>query len=142
MVPFFGWFLWRVGMIGVDRDGGAKALKKLVSNCQKKLTEGRSIIIFPQGTRTPTGINKPYLPGTAALYKQCKVPVVPTALNSGIYWPRRRFIKNPGCIIIEFLPCIEPGLTRVEFSDRLKKNIETATKNIEAESCCSLNSNP
>ncbi len=133
--PFFGWFLSRLGMIGIDRSGGASALKRLVADCKKRLESGRSIIIFPQGTRTPPGATQPYLPGTAALYTQCKVPVVPTALNSGIFWPRRTFLKRPGTVTLEFLPPIDPGMERREFSKHLEAEIETATIRIEREAC-------
>lgn len=131
--PFFGWFLWRVGMVGIDRSGGASALKRLVADCKARLAAGRSVIIFPQGTRTAPGIEKPYLPGVAALYTQCNVPVVPAALNSGVFWPRRTFLKFPGKIIVEFLPPIEPGLPRRAFAAQLQDSIEAATTKIEAE---------
>ena len=133
LFPFFGWFLWRIGMIGIDRKGGAIALKRLVASCKARLEVGRSIVIFPQGTRTPPGTKNPYLPGVAALYTQCKVPVVPTALNSGMFWPRRTFLKHPGTVVIEFLPAIEPGLRRREFSTLLEEAIEPATTRIEEE---------
>ena len=120
-------------MIGIDRSGGATALKKLVADCKEKLASRRTIIIFPQGTRTPPGAERPYLPGTAALYTQCKVPVVPTALNSGVFWPRRTFVKRPGTVVVEFLPPIAPGLNRREFSARLEAEIESATTRIEQE---------
>ena len=106
LFPFFGWFLWRIGMIGIDRKGGANTLKRLVANCKARLKVGRSIVIFPQGTRTPPGTKNPYLPGVAALYTQCNVPVVPTALNSGIFWPRRTFLKHPGTVVIEFFSAV------------------------------------
>lgn len=131
--PFFGWFLWRVGMIGIDRKGGASALKHLVADCKHRLAAGRSVIIFPQGTRTTPGASAPYLPGIAALYTQCNVAVVPAALNSGLFWPRRTFIKYPGRIVVEFQPPIEPGLPRREFAARLEESIETATRKIEGE---------
>ncbi len=131
--PFFGWFLWRVGMIGIDRSGGATALKRMVQETRKWLAEGRNIIIFPQGTRTPPGSARPYLPGVAALYGQCDVPVVPVALNSGMFWPRRKFVKRSGTVVLEFLPPIMPGLKRREFSAQLEERIETATRRIEAE---------
>jgi 1-acyl-sn-glycerol-3-phosphate acyltransferase len=131
--PFFGWFLRRVGMIGIDRKGGASTLKELVADCKACLAAGRSIVIFPQGTRTTPGSQNHYLPGVAALYTNCNVPVVPTALNSGMFWPRRTFLKYPGTVVIEFLPVIEPGLRRSEFSALLEKAIEPATTRIEEE---------
>jgi 1-acyl-sn-glycerol-3-phosphate acyltransferase len=131
--PFFGWFLWRVGMIGIDRKGGATALRELVADGKAHLAAGRSIVIFPEGTRTPPGTQNQYLPGVAALYTKCKVPVVPTALNSGMFWPRRTFLKYPGTVVVEFLPVIEPGLRRREFSALLEEAIEPATTRIEEE---------
>lgn len=131
--PFFGWFLWRVGMIGIDRAGGATALKRMVRETKERLAQGRKIIIFPQGTRTAPGLKRPYLPGVAALYGQCDVPVVPVALNSGMFWPRRKFVKRSGTIILEFLPPIMPGLSRREFVAQLEEQTEAATRKIEAE---------
>jgi 1-acyl-sn-glycerol-3-phosphate acyltransferase len=132
-VPFLGWFLWRVGMVGIDRKGGAKALKKMVAEARDRLAAGRKVVIFPQGTRTPPGAKRPYLAGVAALYRECGVPVVPAALNSGLFWPRRRFRKWPGMITIEYLPPIEPGLDRRTFMRLLEERIETATARLEAE---------
>lgn len=131
--PFFGWFLWRIGMVGIDRSGGAQALKGLVRQVRERLADGRSIIIFPQGTRTPPGAERKYLPGVSALYMQSKTPVVPVALNSGMFWPRRTVIKRPGTIVVEILPPIEPGLDRRSFERELRDRIEPATRRLEAE---------
>jgi len=131
--PFFGWFLWRVGMVGIDRSGGAKTLKLLIREVRDRLAEGRPVIIFPQGTRTPPGAERRYLPGVSALYTQCGVNVVPVALNSGMFWPRRRFLKRPGRIVLEILPPIEPGLDRHTFERVLRDRIEPATHALEAE---------
>ena len=131
--PFFGWFLWRVGMIGIDREGGASTIKYLISACKQRLSQGRSIIIFPQGTRTPPGATEPYLPGVSALYSHCNAPVVPAALNSGLFWPRRSFVKRSGKIIVEFLPAIEPGQPRRAFAAELEAAIEPVTARLEAE---------
>lgn len=131
--PFFGWFLWKVGMVGIDRSGGAQALKGLVRQVRERLNDGRSIIIFPQGTRTPPGAERKYLPGVSALYMQSGKPVVPVALNSGMFWPRRKFIKRAGTIVVEILPPIEPGLDRRSFERVLRERIEPATRALEAE---------
>jgi 1-acyl-sn-glycerol-3-phosphate acyltransferase len=131
--PFFGWFLWRVGMVGIDRSGGAKTLKLLVRGVRDRLAEGRTIIIFPQGTRTAPGAERKYLPGVSAIYAQSGVPVVPVALNSGMFWPRRRFIKRSGTIVLEILPPIAPGLDRRSFDRTLRERIEPATRKLEAE---------
>jgi 1-acyl-sn-glycerol-3-phosphate acyltransferase len=131
--PCFGWFLWRIGMVGIDRAGGAKALKSMIREARDRLAAGRDIIIFPQGTRTPPGAERRYLPGVSALYMQAGRPVVPVALNSGMFWPRRRFLKRPGVIVLEILPPIAPGLARREFEATLRERIEPATRRLEAE---------
>jgi 1-acyl-sn-glycerol-3-phosphate acyltransferase len=131
--PFFGWFLWKVGMVGIDRSGGAKTLKLLVQGVRECLADGRPIIIFPQGTRTAPGADRKYLPGVSAIYAQSKVSVVPVALNSGMFWPRRRFLKRPGAIVVEILPAIAPGLDRRTFERMLRERIEPATRRLESE---------
>ena len=132
-LPFFGWYLRRVGMIGINRKGGTIAIKRLITSCKTVLAGGRSIVIFPQGTRTPPGSTKTYLPGVGALYTQLKVPVVPAALNSGLFWPRRTILKRSGCIVVEFLPVIKSGLSSREFLNKLEGTIEPATKQLEEE---------
>ncbi len=130
-IPLWGWYVWRVGSVGIDRSGGARALKGMVTDATRLLEQGRSIVVFPQGTRTPIGESLPYLPGVAALYKGTGFPVIPVALNSGLFWPRRTFQKSPGVITIEFLPPIAPGLNRRAFLKELENQIETATKRLE-----------
>jgi len=130
-IPLWGWYVWRVGMVGIDRSAGAKALKQMVADATALLDKGRSIVIFPQGTRTAPGESRPYLPGAAALYRGTGYPVVPVALNSGILWPRRKFAKSPGLITVEFLPPIAPGLDRRAFLDELEARIEPATHRLE-----------
>ena len=91
---------------------------------------GRSILIFPEGTRVAVGDTKPYQAGVAALYRQLNVPVVPVALNSGLFWGRRKFVKRPGVLSMEILPPIPPGLPRETFMTTLRERIETATKRL------------
>ncbi|MDQ7246668.1 lysophospholipid acyltransferase family protein [Dongia sedimenti] len=127
-IPLFGWFLKKSGMIAVDRKGGASALRAMARQATETLDSGRSILIFPEGTRVAPGQSRPYQPGVAALYTQQKVPLVPVALNSGLFWGRRAFIKNPGTIVVEILPPIPPGLDRKAVMKELENRIETAAK--------------
>jgi 1-acyl-sn-glycerol-3-phosphate acyltransferase len=127
-IPLFGWFLKKAGMIAVDRKAGASALRGMARQATETLQSGRSILIFPEGTRVAPGQTRPYQPGVAALYTQQKVPVVPVALNSGLFWGRRAFIKKPGTIVVEFLPPIPPGLDRKALMRELETRIETAAK--------------
>ncbi len=127
-IPFYGWFLYKLDMIAVDRDAGGSALKDMVRQTRKVIAEGcRYIVIFPEGTRSTPGSPPDYLPGVAGLYSMVKIPVVPVALNSGLFWARRRFVIFPGIITLEFLPPIPPGLSRDAFMAQLQERIETKT---------------
>jgi 1-acyl-sn-glycerol-3-phosphate acyltransferase len=101
-----------------------------VRQAKAAIAEGRSILIFPEGTRVAIGAERPYQVGTAALYRQLGVPVVPVALNSGLFWGRRKFIKWPGVIDVEVLPPILPGLGRAAFMTTLRERIEGATRRL------------
>jgi len=132
LIPVVGWAMARVGNIAVERGDGSKALRGLVKQAKATLAEGRSILIFPEGTRVAVGDERPYQVGTAALYRQLGVPVVPVALNSGLFWGRRKFIKRPGVIDVEILQAIPPGLSRDAFMATLRERIEGATNRLVA----------
>ena len=132
-IPIVGWMMWRAGNVGIDRAAGPAALRSILRDARAALGEGRSIVIFPEGTRTSVGAEAPYQPGVAALYSQLKVPVVPVALNSGLFWGRRHFIKKRGTIDLEVLTPIPPGLRRAEFMATLRERIESATRRLTAQ---------
>ena len=129
-IPVVGWAMARAGNIAVERGEGAKALRSLLRQARETVAEGRSILIYPEGTRTPVGSTKPYHAGIAAVYRQLGIPVVPVALNSGLFWGRRKFVKRPGLIEVEVLPAIPPGLDRATFMATLQERIETATQRL------------
>lgn len=126
-IPFWGWYLWRMGMIAIDRSAGASTMKKLIKDAKKTVENGRPIVIYPEGTRTKPGATPDYHPGVVALYSQLNVPVIPVALNSGVYWGKNAFVKKRGHIIIEFLPPIAPGGDKKTFLNTLQNTIETAS---------------
>lgn len=132
-VPFYGWYALKAGMIPIDRKGGAKALKRMVDACRDRLSQGRSIMIFPEGTRSAVGAPVHYQPGVAALYSALDVPLVPVAVNSGLFWQRRAFTKRPGRILVEILPAIPPGGERRAVLAELQERIEQATARLVAE---------
>ena len=125
-LPLFGWYMRKCRMIPVDRKGRATALKQMAADAKDRASSGRPILIFPEGTRVMPGQRRPYQPGAAALYGALGLPVVPVALNSGLFWGRRSFHKLPGRIVVEFLPPIAPGLDRRVFMAELEAAIETA----------------
>jgi 1-acyl-sn-glycerol-3-phosphate acyltransferase len=131
-IPVFGLIGEATGWIEVDRTGGARALSGLVRDVRAALAAGRQPVIFSEGTRTAPGERRSYQRGIAAVYLFLKVPIVPVALNSGLYWGRRSFIKRPGCVTVEFLPPILPGLDAEQFMAELEDRIETATAKLVA----------
>jgi 1-acyl-sn-glycerol-3-phosphate acyltransferase len=90
-------------------------------------------VILPEGTRRAPDDPPDYKPGAAALYASLDVPCVPFGLNAGLFWPRRKFLRHPGTIVIEFLPAIPKGLPRREFQKRMEEAIEASTKTLVAE---------
>jgi 1-acyl-sn-glycerol-3-phosphate acyltransferase len=137
-LPIYGWYAVRAGGIPVDRGAGASALKHMLARAKQALAEGRPIAIFPEGTRTAVGARLPYHPGVAALYTQLAVPLVPVAVNSGVFWSRRSFLKFPGRIVLEILPPIPPGQPRRQVMAELETRIETATARLVAEAQAAL----
>lgn len=138
-IPFFGWFLAKVGMIPIDRGSPLKAMKAVVKGAREKVAEGRQIIIFPEGTRQEPGAEPSYKPGIIPIYSELSLPVVPIALNSGLYWPRSSLIRYPGTIIVRALPAIEPGLNKRDFLKKLEEVTEKACDDLLIEAANSKN---
>jgi 1-acyl-sn-glycerol-3-phosphate acyltransferase len=132
-IPVFGWCLWKGGMIPVDRGAGRSALTAMTAQVRAAIAGRRQIIIFPEGTRRPAGAAPKYKFGVAFLYADCGAPCVPIALNSGLYWPRRRFLRFPGKIRVEVLDPIQPGQDRNAFFTALEQRLEAATARLVAE---------
>jgi 1-acyl-sn-glycerol-3-phosphate acyltransferase len=125
--PPFGPFMAKVGMIPIDRSGGSTTVRKMLAAARRMMEAGRPIVIFPEGTRRAPGAPPAYHPGVAALYRELKTPVIPVAVNSGLYWRRNAFTKRQGVVIMEFLEPIPPGMNRKLFMREVEDRIETAT---------------
>lgn len=132
-VPYYGWYSMKTRMIAIDRGAGASAIRRLIAQGKAAIADKRPIVIFPEGHRMSPGEAPDYKPGVAALYRQLGVACVPVAVNSGIYWARRGFLRHPGTIIIEFLDPIPAGLDRAAFMAQLQGAIEPATARLLAE---------
>jgi 1-acyl-sn-glycerol-3-phosphate acyltransferase len=129
-IPFFGWYLIKANMIGVDRSAGGRSLLQMARRAGEEVRRGRQLIIFPEGTRTPVGATPNYKTGIAQIYVDCGVNCLPVALNSGLFWPRRTFMRYPGTLVVEFLDPLPPGLSRREFIARVSTVIEEATNHL------------
>jgi 1-acyl-sn-glycerol-3-phosphate acyltransferase len=137
-VPVFGWYLMRAGNIRIDRGASASAIRSLVRGAREAVRQGLHVMIFPEGTRRAPGDPPDYKPGVAALYAALDLPVVPIALNSGVFWRRREFIKLPGRVVVEFLEPIPAGLDRKMFMQELERRTESATDRLVAEARSAL----
>jgi 1-acyl-sn-glycerol-3-phosphate acyltransferase len=132
-IPLYGWFSRKFGMILIPREKRAAALRQLLTDAKERAAEGRHILIFVEGTRKAPDAPPDYKSGTTALYEALDVPCVPLALNTGLFWPRRGFVRRPGTMIVEFLPAIAPGGNRKAFVPELQQQIEAATARLVAE---------
>jgi 1-acyl-sn-glycerol-3-phosphate acyltransferase len=133
-IPFFGWLLIKGRMVPVNRRAGTQALVEMTERARIELARGRQLIIFPEGTRRPAGAEPRYKYGVAHLYAAAGVPCLPVALNSGVFWPRRRSLMlKPGTVVVEILDPIMPGLDKDVFFKRLQDVIETASARLIAE---------
>lgn len=135
-IPLMGWYLRKAGNIPIDRSAGSRALRMMQRAVDQALAEDSTIIIFPEGTRTAPGAPPSYQPGIAALYQHTEAPVVPVALNSGLFWKRAGLPARPGVITIEILPPMPRGLKRLEFLSELENRIEEATSRLCHEDPC------
>jgi 1-acyl-sn-glycerol-3-phosphate acyltransferase len=127
LIPFYGWFSRRLEMIPVKREMGGAAMRQMMRDAKKCAAKQRQVVIFPEGTRRSPGAPPDYKPGVFMLYSGLNLPCVPVALNSGMFWPRRSFIRHSGTLIVEFLEPIPPGLPRKVFMALLEQRIEAAS---------------
>ncbi len=125
--PILGQYALRIGCVPVNRGKRGAAIKKMLADVKSGKQQGGQLIIYPQGTRVAPGDHLPYKIGSALLYEQLGQPVVPVAANVGLFWPKRGIMRRPGTAVVEFLPRIEPGLSKNEFLARLETDIETAS---------------
>ena len=130
-IPFFGWGLALIGAIPVQRGAGASAVNQVVQHGLRRLQQGLSVLIFPEGTRTAAGETRRYGVGGALLAARAECKVVPIAHDAGYYWPRRGLLKRPGVIRVVIGPPIDAtGLEPREINERAQAWIEGTLKSI------------
>lgn len=131
-VPFFGWGLASTNPIAIDRNNHATAMDQIIKKGKECLDSKRWILVFPEGTRIPVGKVGKYRLGGARLAVGTGYPVIPVAHDAGKFWPRRKFIKQPGTIKIVIGPLIETkGRTAEEVMNEAKNWIEETVKKID-----------
>ncbi|WP_085810651.1 1-acyl-sn-glycerol-3-phosphate acyltransferase [Sphingomonas sp. TZW2008] len=117
-IPMWGWATELYGSMSVDRDASAKALRRLMSEGAALRAQGRSVVVYPEGTRVPPGETPPLRSGFAGLYKAVGLPVIPIALDSGRVLPKKG-VARPGVVTFHFGEPIPAGLPRREAEQRV-----------------------
>lgn len=123
-IPFFGWYVAKLRHIPIRRGDRSAAMRAMLAVAKTEIAHDRQILIFPEGTRTAPGAEPAYRYGVTRMYETLECPVVPVALTSGLYWPRRKFVRYPGVIRMRFLEPIQPGLDSQTFATEIERRIE------------------
>jgi 1-acyl-sn-glycerol-3-phosphate acyltransferase len=129
-IPFFGQAARAFDTIRLDRSQGGEAIPMMLEEARGALSRGARIIIFPEGTRKAPLDEHDYRYGIVRLYEGLNVPVVPAAVNSGLFWGRNSPLLWRGTARARFLPPIPPGLPPEEFRQRLITAIEGGTNTL------------
>ncbi|MEM7327947.1 MAG: 1-acyl-sn-glycerol-3-phosphate acyltransferase [Pseudomonadota bacterium] len=127
--PVLGWYALKTRMLAIDREGGARTMKKMLSAAQQRVHgENRQMLIYPEGTRTPPGAPADYKPaGVRAFYKSLAVPLVPFATNSGLCWPAHGLVRRPGLVIYEVLAPLAGDVSPKAIVGELQTRLEAAS---------------
>lgn len=111
-IPLWGLYLAKSDVIAIDRSSPKAAIESIQKGALRMKEQGRQIVIFPQGTRVATHVtakDRPYKIGVVRVQEATNLPIIPLAMNSGVFWPRNSWFKKPGKIVFEFLPPVQPG---------------------------------
>lgn len=130
-VPFFGWTLRLIKPIPIDREQPRDALRKVLEEGKSRLAEGISVLIFPEGTRIEPGQQGKYAKSGASIACSMGVPVVPVALNAGLYWPAHGFLKYPGTVRVVIGPALPSSETNsAQLTEQARNWIESTVESI------------
>jgi 1-acyl-sn-glycerol-3-phosphate acyltransferase len=132
-IPIFGRFVAGLNHIPIRRADKGHAMRRMIARAKKEVAQDRQIVVFAEGTRTIPTAEPAYRYGTTRMYLELGVPVVPVALNSGLYWERKSFMRHPGKIRIRFMEPIPPGLDADTFTERMITAIESGMDTINSE---------
>lgn len=131
--PLFKTVLKKLGAIVVDTCGGAEARAAMTRDAGAANTEGRRILIYPEGALAPVGVRYRYKAGVYHMARDFGLPVVPAASNLALFWSQEDWRKTPGTAVLEFLDPIEAGEDKEAFLKALETAIEDRTAELVAE---------
>ena len=126
-IPLFGWCLYLLGNIGIDRNSGRKAIKKMMLDGNNLIKKGHTIIVFPEGTRVSCKSKTVIKKGGLLMTKSMNLGVIPITHNAGKYWPKHSFIKYPGTIkMIIGKPIPSQVVSSHDFKNQIEKWMDKA----------------
>lgn len=133
-LPLFGWALWALKAIAIDRSAGREALKQLVSQGKDRLRQGLWVVIFPEGTRIAPGTRGKYHIGGAWLATHVSGTVVPVAHNAGRFWSKNSLLKRPGTITVSIgQPIDATGMKPDALNKQVEAWIEAETQRLDTQ---------
>jgi 1-acyl-sn-glycerol-3-phosphate acyltransferase len=133
-IPFFGWGIATLKMIAIDRGKARDAFEQVVAQGQANIALGRSLIMFPEGTRIPVGQKGNYKSGAARFAIRTNTPVVPVAVTAGKFWPRKSLILRPGLVHVSYGPALYPeGHTPESLTKKIEEWIEAEMRRLAPE---------
>jgi 1-acyl-sn-glycerol-3-phosphate acyltransferase len=132
--PFFGWTLYPLQAIAIDRSKGGAAVKQVISEGKRRLADGIFVSVFPEGTRMPAGETKRYGKSGTLLAQEAKTVILPVAHNAGYHWPRRGLGIIPGEVSFVIGKPIDPaGRSAADVNEEIQAWIEKTVAEIVAE---------
>lgn len=120
-IPVYGWAFWRMGLQPVNRTRGATNMNKLANSVAKKIMNGQTLIIFPEGTRVAPGHPIPLKRGLLFLAHNLKLPIIPVGVDTGVYWPKRGRM-HPGTASVYFEPVISSSASLDQIYDAINRH--------------------
>jgi 1-acyl-sn-glycerol-3-phosphate acyltransferase len=131
-IPFVGQGIWLMHAIAIDRKAGHSAVSQVVEQGRARLAEGDWVIIFPEGTRMPTGETRRYGMSGTLLAQETGKLIVPVAHNAGSFWPRRGLLKRPGTIRVVIGPAVSAqGRNLREVNEELQGWVERTVQSLQ-----------
>jgi 1-acyl-sn-glycerol-3-phosphate acyltransferase len=127
-VPFIGWYMHAMGMIFLSNKSTEKSLKSMIS-AGALIRKGKSVITFPEGTRSTNGTIGTFKKGTFIMAEQAGVDILPVKITgAGKIWPSLGFTIKRGPVTVSFgKPISTTGLnkeTRAAFIEQVRGVVE------------------
>ena len=120
-IPIYGWAFWRCGMLGVNRARGKTNMAKLASDVEKRVLDGYTLVIFPEGTRAKPGEKIPLKRGLLLLAYKLKLPILPVGTDAGLYWPKHGRMHS-GTANVYFEPLLPSNASLDEISEAINRH--------------------